>query len=204
MELKYSDFYEFGGALVCTTFAALPEIFIQLRSNKESDKANELVDSLAYGDYDNMPPLIWRQNSNFGDKLRDVLLGTTSLYLISDRFKNILNESGLTGWKSYPILLYDKNGRQIEGYNGFSITGRAGNMHKFDAPPIEQGYSPKSDGYYFKFDAWDGSDIFRVFPHHIIITKRFSEVLLNHKVSGIKIDRLTDYGDWSKKGKRIL
>lgn len=204
MELKYSDFYEFDGALVCTTFTAHPEIFIQLRSNKELAKANEFVDSLAYGDYDNMPTLIWLQDGNYGNKLRDVLHCGQSLYLISDRFKNILNEFELTGWKSYPILLYDKKGRQIEGYNGFSIIGKAGDMHKFDVPPIELGYSPKSAGYYFEFDKWDGSDIFRVFPSHIIITKRFAETLLSHKVSGIEIDRLTDYGDWSKKSKRIL
>lgn len=203
MEQKYSDFYCFGGALVCTTFTALPEKFIQLRSNKELDKANELIDSLAYGEYDDIHPLIWKQDRNYGNKLRDVLYCSTSLYLISDRFKSILNESGLTGWKSYPILLYDKKGSRIDGYSGFSITGRAGNMHKFDTPPIELGYSPKSTGYYFEFDELDGSDIFRVFPHHIIITKRFAEVLLSHKVSGIDIDRLTDYGDWSKT-KRIL
>lgn len=203
MELKYSDFYRFGGALVCTTFTALPEMFIQLRSNKELDKANELVDSLAYGDYDNMSALTWRQDRNYGNKLRDVLHCGQSLYLISDRFKNILNESRLTGWKSYPILLYDKKGRQIEGYNGFSIIGKAGNLCKFDVPPMDLGYSPKSDGYYFEFDAWDGSDIFRIFPHLIVITEKFAEVLLNHKVSGIEIDRLTDYGDWSK-SKRIL
>ena len=203
MEQKYSDFYEFGGALVCTTFTARPEICLQLRENKEFAKSKEFTDLLAYGDYDNMLPLIWKQDRNYGNKLRDVLYCGQSLYLISDRFKSILNESGLTGWKTYPILLYDKKGSRIDGYNGFSITGRGGNMHKFDSPPIELGYSPKSDGYYLKFEAWDGSDIFRVFPHHIIITKRFAEALITHKVSGIDIDRLTDYGDWSK-SKRIL
>lgn len=203
MELKYSDFYRFGPALVCTTFTARPEIFEKLRSNKELAKANEFVDSLAYGDYDNMPTLIWMQDGNYGSKLRDVLCGTTSLYLISDRFKDLLAAHGLTGWKTYSIELYDKKGRQIEGYNGFSIIGKAGDMHKFDAPPIELGYSPKSAGYYFEFDKWDGSDVFRISPHFIVITKRFAEVLLNHKVSGISIARLTDYGDWSK-DKRIL
>lgn len=188
---------------MCTTFTARPEICLQLRAKKEFAKSKEFTDLLAYGDYDNMLPLIWTQDDNYGNKLRDVLHCGQSLYLISDRLKNILEESGLTGWKSYPILLYDKKGRQIEGYNGFSILGRAGNLCKFDIPPVELGYSPKSDGYYFEFDAWDGSDIFRIFPHLVVITKRFAEVLLNYKVSGIEIYRLTDYGDWSK-GTRIL
>lgn len=203
MEQKYSDFYCFGGALVCTTFTAYPEILIELRNNKELNKSAALEELLAYGEYDDIHPLMWKQDLNYGNRLRDVLYCGTSLYLISDRFRSILNESGLTGWKSYPILLYDKKGGRIDGYNGFSITGRAGNMHKFDTPPIELGYSPKSAGYYFKFDAWDGSDIFRVFPHHIIITRKFAEILISHKVSGIDIDLLTDYGDWSK-SKRIL
>lgn len=203
MELKYSDFYRFGGALVCTTFTAYPEILIELRSNKEFNKSTALVESLAYGDYDNMPILIWQQDSNYGNKLRDVLCCGRSLFLISDRLKALLAGHGLTGWKTYPIELYDKKGNRVEGYNGFSITGRAGNLCKFDTPPMELGYSPKSCGWYFEFDKWDGSDIFRVFPHLIVITKRFAEVLLGHKVSGIEIARLTDYGDWSK-DKRIL
>lgn len=203
MELKYSDFYEFGGAIVCTTFTALPEKFLQLRSNNELDKANEFLDSLAYGDYDNMDLIIWKQDSNYGNKMRDVLWCSTSLFLISDRFKNILIESGLTGWKSYPILLYDKKGNQIEGYNGFSIIGRGGNMFQHESPPVEFGYSPKSLGYYFEFSEWDGSDVFRVFPHHVIISQRFADVLINHKISGVEIDRITDYGDW-RKSKRIL
>ena len=187
---------------MCTTFTARPEIFNHLRSNKEFDKAKALMDSLAFGEYNNIHPLIWKQDRDYGNKLRDVL--GLSLHLISDRFKNILNESGLTGWKSYPILLYDKKGRQIEGYNGFSITGRAGNIQKFDNPPTELGYSPKSSGCYFDFDAWDGSDIFLVLPGYIIITKKFAEVLLNNKVSGIRLHRLTDYGDWDIRAKRIL
>jgi hypothetical protein len=123
--------------------------------------------------------------------------------LISDRFKELLEIAGLTGWKSYPIELYDKKGNKVEGYNGFSITGRAGNLYKFDVPPMELDYSPKSAGYYFEYDSWDGSDIFRVFPHVIVITKNFAELLQIHKISGVSIARLTDYGDWSK-DKRIL
>lgn len=199
MEPKYSDFYEFGGALVCTTFTAYPENIIQLRGNKKFDKSIEFVESLSYGEYDgSIHPLIWKQDRDYGNKLRDVLCCGRSLYLISDRFKNLLNKSGLTGWKSYPIVLYDKKDRLIEGYNGFSITGRAGNIGKFEFPPMELGYSPKSKGCYFKFTEWDGSDIFRVLPHHVIVTKQFAEVLQNHKISGVEIDRLTEYGDWSK------
>ena len=149
MELRYSDFYEFGGALVCTTFTARPEKFLQLRSNNELDKANEFINSLAYGDYDNIASIIWKQDSNYGNKLRDVLECGTSLFLISDRFKNILIESNLTGWKSYPVLLYDKKGNQIEGYNGFSIIGRAGNMYRLETLPVEAKHSPNSRGYFF-------------------------------------------------------
>ena len=96
--------------------------------------------------------------------------GFIHLLLISDRFKNLLEENGITGWQTYPIELYDRKGNLGEGYNGFTIIGRAGDMLTFDSPPEEFGYSPKSEGYYFNVDLWDGTDIFHVRPNFILIT----------------------------------
>lgn len=204
MKLTYSDFYQFSDATVSTTFTAHPDPVIRWRADGESEKAMEFTDCLTYGEYDNMVlPLIFRQDHEFGNKLRDVLRGGRFLYLISDRFKDLLNEHGLTGWKTFPIELYDKKGNKIEGYNGFSIIGRAGSIQKYDVPPVELGYSPRSCGCYFESADWDGNDIFLVRPAYVFITKQFAKVLLSHRISGVEIIKLTDYGDWSKL-KRIL
>ena len=65
------------------------------------------------------------------------------------------------------------------------------------------GFKQGAKGYYFNVDLWDGTDIFHVRPNFILITSRLAELLIKHKVSGISVAKLTDYGDWQK-GKRIL
>jgi hypothetical protein len=59
-----------------------------------------------------------------GKKIFDILpTGYPCLYLISDNLKNLLESNLITGWKSYPIVLLDKNGQEIHGYHGLSIIG---------------------------------------------------------------------------------
>ena len=206
MKPKYSEFYDFGGAIVDTTLASTPDMWEKYIADKEFDKAHNYQWALCYGDYGDITfPVIYHQEKyNYVKKARDVINpGFIHLLLISDRFKNLLEENGITGWQTYPIELYDRKGNLVEGYNGFTIIGRAGDMLTFDSPPEELGYSPKSKGFYFNVDLWDGTDIFHVRPNFILITSRLAELLIKHKISGISIARLTDYGDW-KKGKRIL
>ena len=40
----------------------------------------------------------------------------------------------ITGWKSFPILLFDKKGNGITGLNGFTVSGRGREMD-FLLPP---------------------------------------------------------------------
>ena len=44
--------------------------------------------------------------------MRDVLdMRSVGFFVISDRMKDVLEENGFTGWKTYPIQLYDKKRR---------------------------------------------------------------------------------------------
>lgn len=204
MKPKYSEFYRLGSALVCTTFHADPEQVIPWRANKEFDKAIELERCLSFGEYGDITfPVTFIQDRDYGNKLRDFLPCGVSFYLISERLKALLEDSGVTGWKCYPIELYDKKGNKVEGYHGFSVTGRAGHYKEFETPPVELGYSPKSHGLHFDFDSWDGSDVFQLIPRYIIISTRLADLLMKNRMSGISLARLTEYGDWDK-GKRIL
>ncbi len=200
-------FFEFGGALVSTTFSAEPELLSDYRARKEYLKVHNLQMALCYGEYGDLKfPIVYRQpkDHNGNKKMRDVLNpGSIHLPLISDRLKNLLEESGITGWQSYQIELYDKKGNRVYGYNGFSIIGRAGVMVELEYPLLELGYSLNSYGYSFDLNKWDGSDIFRVLPNYILITERLADILIENKITGIELARLTDYGDWSK-SKRIL
>ena len=53
------------------------------------------------------------------------------LMLISDHIRNIFEENGLTGWKSYDVVVKKKNEEVIKGFSGFSVIGHlpeAGNV----------------------------------------------------------------------------
>lgn len=200
-------FFNFTGALVSTTFSASPELVNDYRARKEFLKSITLQMNLCYGEYGDLDfPIVYRQcKDSYGKKkMRDVLNpGFIHLPLISDRLKDLLEESEITGWRCYPIELYDKKGNKVCGYNGFSIIGRAGTVVELENPPYELGYSPNSYGYSFDLNTWDGSDIFRGLPNHIIVTEKLADILLKNKISGICLTRLTDCGDY-KKSKRIL
>lgn len=63
---------------------------------------------LIKGNYEDMAfPIAFKQGT--GNNLLDILdTGFPGLYLISERLKAILEDNHLTGWKTYPIKLYDK------------------------------------------------------------------------------------------------
>lgn len=204
--ISMKDFYTFDSCGYGTTFAAFPERADQLISCNE--RAAAYLSRLILGDYNDIQlPVIYNEikGGSSGKKMRDILdTRYPPLYLISDRFKNVLEECGITGWKSYPIALFDKKGNPVNGYNGFSITGRAGKMQKYDQLPLECGYSVDADGYYFDINTWDGSDLFNTEGSwHIIVNERFIKVLVDNKITACDYCRLTDYGDW-RKTKRIL
>lgn len=201
MIISMKDFYTFQSCGYGTTFAAFPGRADQLINCNES--AAGYLSRLILGDYNEVQlPVIYNEikGGSSGKKMRDILdTRYPPLYLISDRFKNILEECGITGWKSYPIALFDKKGNRIEGYNGFSITGRAGKMQKFDHLPTQCDYSGNTEGYYFDIDTWDGSDLFNTEgTWHIIASERFIKVLVENKITACDYCRLTDYGDISK------
>ena len=199
--ISMKDFYTFDSCGYGTTFAAFPERADQLISCNE--RAAAYLSRLILGDYNDIQlPVIYNEikGGSSGKKMRDILdTRYPPLYLISDRFKNVLEECGITGWKSYPIALFDKKGNPVNGYNGFSITGRAGKMQKYDQLPLECGYSVDADGCYFDINTWDGSDLFNTEGSwHIIASERFIKVLVDNKITACDYCRLTDYGDWSK------
>ena len=197
------DFFTFHSCGYTTTFAARAEEFERCLSVGEHGSGGRFYSKLILGNYKDVQfPVVFYElkGGSSGKRMRDILdTRYPPLYLISDRFKVILEESGITGWKSYPIALFDKRGNPVEGYHGFSITGRAGKMEMFDQLPLEYGYSADADGYYFDVETWDGSDLFNTEgTQFIIASERFIKVLVENKITACDYCRLTDYGDWSK------
>jgi len=87
--------------------------------------------------------------------------------IVSDRFIEILRREKFTGWSTYPVKVYGKDCKEIPGYHGLAITGRAGPIDESKSEivvrdPIAPGGRPliRRKGLYFDPTTWDGSDLF--------------------------------------------
>ncbi len=186
--MNIKDFYSFGSKLLSTTFQAHAE-------NLTLDKSHNLI----LGVFDNIDfPVVFRQE--YGKKLTDMLdTGFVSLFLISDKMLRVLKENKITGWKTYPVKVYDKKGNEVEDYHGFSITGRSGPINYDKSEIIEKQLAPEGPpskyykGRYFGYEKWDGSDFF--IPEgtfYIIVTKKVVQAFKKAKLTNIRFECLTD------------
>jgi hypothetical protein len=101
-----------------------------------------------------------------GQKWTDILNPTNAFRIVSDRFVTILKEKGFTGWKTFSVTITDKSGNQVEGYSGFSITGRCGKPDYEKSERIEKRFVPQGQlvtmlkGRHLDLRSWDGTDFF--------------------------------------------
>jgi hypothetical protein len=141
-------------------------------------------------------PVIFKQDS--GKNFTDILdTGWSSFYLISDRMKSILEENHLTGWKTFPIKLYNKKGVEIFGYHGLSITGRCAPTDYRKSEIIEKRLVPTGPiGKYYKgivVDEWDGSDFF--IPEGTtrpLVSKKAAEILKKNKITNLYLKNISE------------
>ena len=151
------------------------------------------------GDYTGVElPIKFTQSS--GKKWTDVLNpNSVSMYVVSERFIELLAENGVTGWKNYPIIIFDKEGKEVSGYTGFSVIGKCGKIDYSQSTIIEKRLVPEGPlgkyykGLYIGLDKWDGSDFF--LPEKnlgIIITSKAADVLKKSKFTNIRFENLTD------------
>ena len=198
MELSMKDFYTFDSKGYLTTVSVFPDLCEPLMGDAAFNFMNNKI---IKGDWSGLEfPLIFHQIEN-GKKLRDVLdMRYVSAYLISDRMKNILEENKITGWKSYPVVIHDKKGDIIEGYNGFSVVGRSGSLDLKNQPvePVidDNGHITKYKEYvggWFDINTWDGSDVFiQDDSLRIIITDRLYKILKKEKLTAIECEHFSD------------
>ncbi len=182
------DFFDFSSKLVSSTFHSSP-IHIPYDGNLE----------LITGNYNGIEmPVIFKQNS--GMNLLDILdTGYANLFLISEKLKSVLNEKKLTGWKTYPIKLYDKKGLEIVGYHGFSVIGHCGPIICEKSEIIEKRLIPTGPlvkfykGIFFNLESWDGSDFFS--PEgtvRILVNENVTNALREYNITNTKVKNLKD------------
>jgi len=127
------------------------------------DSKLSLHRELFYGNYENIQfPVIYK--IKLGSRLHDIVSTDYScIVLINNKVKTIFEENQFTGYKTFPVIFLDKNNREIHGYEGLSIIGRAGFRNFSSSEIIDKVLTPdevirKYKGYYV--DEWDGSDFF--------------------------------------------
>lgn len=191
------SFYILGTQLKSTSIYAPP---IGLRTpikNNINDAKN-----LIQGDFEGiMFPVIFKQGSYGGKQLHDVIDTTySSLYLISDNMRNILTKNGVTGWKTFPIKIYDKKNNEIPDYWGFSITGRCDSEVRYRKDSIIEKqlvpnapFSKYYKGLNIDFTKWDGTDFF-IAKHYLrpIISQKAREILVKYNLTNISATNIND------------
>lgn len=178
-------FFRLSSTSVLTYFTA-PPIDLQINYVK-----------LIQGNYEGFEfPVVFQQNR--GKKITDILdTGFPGFYLLSNTLISILKDNGFTGWKTYPVRIYDKEGNDVRGFQGLSVTGSCGHTYYKESSIFEKKYV--SNGPVYKFykgefvNEWDGSDFF--LPENTIdtiVTKKVADELKKNKITNLCLDNLED------------
>ena len=187
MSLNFADFYYMGIAWDKDAFSARPLEKIKNRTD------------VFLGDTNLTEKIVFKHEE--GIVLKDLMhSGYTALKLCSNKFIGILEEHDFKGWSTFPVKLYDRFNNQLEGYHGFSVTGRAGPVdHKksqlvMPPPPIPTGKTrPVKLGLYFKPENWDGSDIFTLeSTTRIIVTAEVKQCIEENNITNVHFKKLTE------------
>jgi hypothetical protein len=181
------------------TFAVTPDLFEHAVDNDlhGPESGRDIHHQLLYGNENGgYPsyidfPVFYRGFT--GSRMCDMLdmRYDGNCFLISDRMKLLLEENLITGWKCFPVLLFDKKGNEITGYNGFTVIGRGGEMD-FLLPPERIPFGEDHSYVHWRKEQWDGSDIFRIYPNYLVITSRTKDLLKKNKITSAEYSPLTE------------
>ena len=194
------DFYYFELQGYMTQFFA-PCSMLLADEYRGMDDALDLL----YGKYDTIRlPLIFQQKKSYGGKKMTDFMNSgwgSVLSPISDKVVSLLTEKKITGWKTYPIRVFDKNGVEIYGYHGFTITGRCRDLDlSLLKERIEYQYCASGPIYYhykgipLDLSSWDGSDIFLLAgTGFMFMHKKVFSLFKENKITNCEYINITDF-----------
>ena len=187
------ELYKFRPLNGCANFHALPDIVKNAVSEGRFEDARAYWNNLLnYGDLSRYEfPIVFRQSKTFGSKIHEINPSAGVCYpIVSDRVISILEDNGITGWKTYPIILYDKHGNRLDGYNGFYVDVMKGMGLDFE-PPQDRCDKTTEDWKWIvtkrgwlDITNWDGMDFTRA-ERATIVTERVVNLFKKEKVTGI-------------------
>ena len=193
------EFYVFSSEGHLTTFFVRPDLFEKAIKNNlhGPESGREIHHQLLYGDEkggypeDITFPVIFRIIE--GKKMRDMLdmRFDGNCFLISEHMKALMEENQITGWKSYPVIIYDKSGNEVSGYHGFTVTGRGGIIRML-RPWEEIALDERLRFILWDKSQWDGSDVFRIGPNLLVISARTKQLFKENKISAASYSPLSE------------
>jgi hypothetical protein len=127
-----------------------------------------------------------------GGDLQDFIWTDTLVPLVNCRVLEILRP--FTGWRTYEVVISNKSGGIVAGYQGLSIVGRCQSISfSSEVRGQTRGGSPYVQGLTFALDSWDGSDLFMDASGTLWIlgTETVARAFKKHKVTNCRI-RLID------------
>ena len=189
MESNKLIFYDYVTKIWDTTIYVIPEILQKANIEELRDPENKLFkleDKLAFGPLPEWLelPVVYRCVSGF--RYRDDISYGIWTHLISDRLYELLMINNVTGWKSYPIRLYSKDGVPVEGYHGFIVSGRGGFYDNYEE---YRNYRKRVKGIY-NIKNWDGSDFFRLNNTYIAVTEKVYDIIKTNKLKAFDLSPL--------------
>ena len=192
--MKINSFYKFESELrrqAIRVYMARDEFTLYMRS----------IENLLYGEYKKFQfPITFIYDH--GNKWYDMIeTGSVLLKIISENMKEIFEKENFTGWKTFPIKIFNKKGEEIQGYYGFSVVGKSGPVDYSKCQLLERPHrilAGKTErickGFYVDIDKWDGSDFFLPEGNSgIIVSKRVAEAIKRNKFTNVELTNLLDW-----------
>ncbi len=124
--------------------------------------------------------------------------GLTPLVCISKRVSELLRMNNITGWTTYPVEVYGRKGEPLPGYHGFAVTGNECRRDRSRSQILTRQAVPGGEpfkvykGLYFYEEDWDGSDIFLIHNHGIVVTQKVRNLLKKFKVTNVQLIPLVE------------
>ncbi|GAP11842.1 hypothetical protein BECAL_03036 [Bellilinea caldifistulae] len=134
-----------------------------------------------------------------GGQVTDFLWsGLIPLVCISERVVELLRMNNITGWATYPVEVHGRKGEPLPGYHGFAVTGSECQRDRSRSQILTRQAVPGGEpfqvyrGLYFDEADWDGSDIFLIRNHGIVVTQKVRNLLKKSKVTNVQLIPLVE------------
>lgn len=162
----------------------------------EMEVHREEARALLRGELTPKQPVIVRHT--MGGTPRDVIWTTyAGPMIVRNTVVELFRAHEFTGWKTFPVEVYDRKGQNLPGYVGLAVYGRCGPIDNAQSEVIPHKYRPSGSpvlrGLYFDPSSWDGSDFFMTSTTTWVFVRDSVKVALERaKVTNIAYRKLTE------------